>query len=196
MGSSKADEIASKKYFQSNGVLINQLGISEQKMLEKAEAFYVEKIYKKGLSPLAKEISVRGLKQQHHELFSHLYSWAGNFRDYTTGRGLPFCRPEFIENELNKIYAKVNHSIRFGVPEDTFISAVAEFIGDLNAIHPFIDGNGRTQRLSLSLLAKRGNYTISPDKLDKNSWYKTAEISHIYADYSLFENIIKNALIK
>ncbi|MBS9783427.1 MAG: Fic family protein, partial [Pasteurella sp.] len=141
-----------------------------------------------------KDISVRGLKQQHHELFGNIYDWAGNFRDYTTGRGLPFCRPEFIENELNKIYTKVNNSIRFGVSEDIFISAAAEFIGDLNAIHPFIEGNGRTQRLSLSFLAKKANYIISPNKLDKDSWYKAAEISHIHADYSIFQNIIKNSL--
>lgn len=196
MGSSKADEIAAKKYFQPNGVLVNLLEIPDQESLEKAEAFYVELANKKGLSPLSKDISVEGLKQQHRELFDNLYEWAGSFRDYTTGRGLPFCRPEYIENELEKIYKSVNQKISFGVSEKVFAKAAAEFIGNLNAIHPFIDGNGRTQRNSLAFLAKKANYIIDVSTLKKESWYKAAELSHIKADYRLFEEIISQSLQK
>ncbi len=65
MGSSKADEVASRKYFQENGTLHNKLDIKKAPALEKAEAFFVEQAKHESLSPRAKEINTDGLKQMH-----------------------------------------------------------------------------------------------------------------------------------
>ncbi len=191
MGSSKADEQTAKKYFQENGTLVNKLGITDQKKLEKAEAMYVErKTVNNGLSKKAQEISKKGLKAMHKELFSEVYAWAGQFRDYTTGRGIPFCKPEYIDNSLDKIYKDVNSKIKPGISDKDFAKAAGEFIGELNAIHPFIDGNGRTQRQSLRNLARVAEKSIDLDKINKTEWYKAAKKSHALADNSDFEKII------
>lgn len=195
MGSAKGEAIASQKYFidQEKGVLRNKAGLDDKNEIEKLEAFFVEKTLKNGLSEASKQISVSGLKSMHQEMFGDLYDWAGEFRDYTTGRGLPFCRPEYIETELNKIYRQVNQLIKPNMAREKFSHIAATFIGDLNAIHPFVDGNGRTQRETLRLLAEKANQKINHTTLNQQEWYKAAEVSHIAADYRLFESIIDKA---
>lgn len=192
MASSKSDEKRAAAYFQDNGALKNKFGITNQKILEKAEAISAEVALSKGLSATALDISVNGLKQMHKELFGSVYDWAGEFRDYTTGRGAPFCVPQFIEPSLNKIYKKVNQEIQPNMEKETFVKSAAEFIGELNSIHPFIDGNGRTQRQSLDRLAIKAGYTINSEKLNRKEWYEAAKECHLTASYKGFEKIISN----
>lgn len=198
MNSNHSEEIIAQKYFQGaigNSTLVNLLGIKDQKELEEAEAYYIEYTLALGLSDKAKEISPNGLKQMHKELFGDIYEWAGTFRTYTTGRGLPFCRPEYIENELNKLYKKINLSIYSNMDKEEFIKQSAFFIGELNVIHPFIDGNGRTQRQILSLIAEKAGFQLDVNKLNKEAWYKSAEECHKYAIYQGFEEIISSIII-
>ncbi len=196
MGSSKSDEIASKKYFinQEKAILVNKLGLTTKDDIERAGASFVERNIANGLSEKAKDLSIQGLKAMHKELFFDIYMWAGKFRDYTTGRGLSFCRPEFIEKSLENIYTKINNQIAKGMKKEDFIKYSAEFIGELNTIHPFVDGNGRTQRLTLSLLAEKAGYRIDFRNINQDSWYNAAKEAHYLATYSRFENIIKDNL--
>ncbi|MGY0400250.1 MAG: Fic/DOC family protein [Ostreibacterium sp.] len=195
MSSSKSDEQAEKKYFQENGALANKLGITNQKELEAIEARYVEKKLLDSLSVKSLEVSKQGLKSIHKEMFGEVYNWAGQFRDYTTGRGIPFCRPEYIDNELDKIYKIVNKDLKSGMSDEKFAKVSAEFVGELNVVHPFVDGNGRTQRQSLRNLARVAEKDIDINKLNKADWYKATEQSHITADNSGFEKIIQSMIV-
>lgn len=197
-GSAHSDEIIAKQYFQGEigkSVLVNKLGITNQEQLEKAEAYFVEYALMQGLSAQARVLSPDGLKQMHKELFGAIYVWAGEYRHYTTGRGLPFCRPEFIAKSLDKLYQELNQALYEGMDKTPFIKISARFIGELNAIHPFIDGNGRTQRESLLLIAEKAGLRLTINEyLSQKIWYQAAEESHLYARYHGFENIIKNII--
>lgn len=193
MGSGKSDEIIAQKYFQAtigDSPLVNKLGITNQQRLDEVEAYFVENALVNGLSDTAKILSPNGLKQMHLELFGDIYAWAGCYRDYTTGRGFPFCRPEFIDTQLQKIYQKLNETITKPINQQEFIKISAWFIGELNTIHPFIDGNGRTQRKTLDLIAEKMGFYLNIEKLDKNAWYNSAKLCHLYADFSGFEQMI------
>ena len=197
MGSGKSDEIRAKKYFLGeigNSPLVNKLDIDNQKELDEAEAYFVENALANGLSEKAKELSPDGLKQMHKEIFGELYTWAGSFRDYATGRGYPFCIPDYIDENIVKIYGKLNEKIQFGMKQEDFVKTSAWFIGELNTIHPFIDGNGRTQRKTLDLIAEKAGFSLNTSLLDKDKWYKSAEECHIHAKYDGFENIISSLI--
>ncbi len=195
MGSSNSDEAIAKKYFQGevgHSPLVNKLNITNQTDLEKVEAYFVEHALLNGLSTKACELSADGLKQMHKELFGEIYDWAGEYRDYMTGRGLPFCKPEFIELNLNKIYKQLNQKLVENRDKKSFVKISAWFMGELNAIHPFIDGNGRTQRATLMLIAEQADITLKIDNLNQKDWYFGAEEAHIYAKYDTFEQIIRD----
>ncbi|MDO5652402.1 MAG: Fic family protein [Moraxella sp.] len=195
MGSGKSDELQARRYFQGDigeSPLVNKLGITNQNELDKVEAYCVEQALQNGLSNKAKELSANGLKQMHQEFFGAIYEWAGSYRTYTTGRGYPFCRPEFIEKELGKLYQKLNDKLATNTSTQDFIKTSAWFIGELNTIHPFIDGNGRTQRQILSLIAEKSGVKININLLNRDDWYQAAKECHIYATYDGFEKIISS----
>lgn len=131
----------------------------------------------------------------HKEMFGEIYDWAGIYRNYPTGRDLPFCLPDFIESSLESLYKKLNQIIKPNIDKQCFIKSAAEFIGELNAIHPFIDGNGRTQRQTLALIAQKAGFDLTiSDKLVKEEWYLAAAESQATATYDRFEAIISSLL--
>lgn len=199
MGSSQSDELIAQRYFQGeigNSPLINKLAISSQDKLDMAEAYFIEKVLARGLSSQAKILSPIGLKQMHKELFFEIYDWAGCFRDYTTGRGFPFCRPEFIDKLVEKLYLDLNQKLTPHLNKADFIKISAHFIGELNSIHPFIDGNGRTQRQTLSLIAEKAGFNINIQSINREEWYKSAEQCHMSYDFSGFEHIIEQLTLE
>ncbi len=90
---------------------------------------------------------------------------------YDTGRTGPFCKAEFIAAEMDKRFAAINgeNNLR-GLDAATFAARAAEHIGELNAIHPFLDGNGRALRAFLENLAEQAGHHIDLARVDPQAW--------------------------
>jgi cell filamentation protein len=82
-----------------------------------------------------------------------------------------FCYPEHISAQMNGLFTelKENRFLRELAP-DAFAVAAARFLGTLNAIHPFRDGNGRTQLAFLALLADRADHPLALRRLDPHDF--------------------------
>lgn len=78
-----------------------------------------------------------------------------------------FCYPEHIDREMNLLFGglKAKRNLR-GVSNELFAEQAPEFLATLNAIHPFREGNGRTQALFMALLAFRAGHPLELDRLD------------------------------
>jgi cell filamentation protein len=60
-----------------------------------------------------------------------------------------FCLPEHIESYGAEIFGELTEEDRLrGVTRGRFVTRLAHFLSDVNALHPFRDGNGRAQRLA------------------------------------------------
>jgi cell filamentation protein len=101
-------------------------------------------------------ITVDGFREVHRYVFQDAYDWAGEYRTVNTGRTGPFCKAEYIAIELERRLAAINaeNNLR-GLAPDEFAARAAEHMCELNAIHPFLDGNGRALRAFLEMLAPR-----------------------------------------
>lgn len=100
-------------------------------------------------------LSVRHYQAIQHHLFQDVYAWAGRFRTVRLGKdGSAFCYPEHIAREMQRLFADLKRQRYLkGLSPDAFAAAAAHFLASLNAIHPFREGNGRTQASFLTLLA-------------------------------------------
>jgi cell filamentation protein len=80
--------------------------------------------------------------------------------------GSVFCYSERIHAEIHKLFRwlKEENFLR-GRDKDTFARAGAHFLAELNAIHPFRDGNGRSQLTFAALLATRAGYPLDLTRL-------------------------------
>jgi cell filamentation protein len=104
----------------------------------------------------------------HHHFYQDVYEWAGELRTVRTSKGgNAFCFPEYIDAQLKKLFGELASARHFrGLDADAFAGAAAHFLADLNAIHPFREGNGRTQLTFLKLIADAAGHSIDLRRLD------------------------------
>ncbi len=75
-----------------------------------------------------------------------------------------------------------------------FAVAAGEIIGDVNYVHPFREGNGRTQALYLEQLAARAGRPIDLRRIDRARWMAASRASHS-AEYDLLAAEIRRAIM-
>lgn len=128
-------------------------------------------------------------------LFSKIYSWAGEIRRIDISKeDTRFCTTARIEPEANKIFNKLAERKYFvELSEEELIEKLAELYGDLNLIHPFREGNGRTQRILFEHIAWNCNYHLDWSVATKDEWVR-ANILSVCCDFSLLKEIFNNAL--
>lgn len=161
------------EYFTSyDDVLENKLGISDPKALKQLEEeivpFCTAEIYSSFSSA---PLSFQTLRRIHRVMFSDLYQMAGQVRCVDMVRGdnkIPFCFTQNIESEQSRIFEQLKKERYLsGLSRDEFIKRIAWLAGELNALHPFRDGNGRAIRAFLVLLALNAGYELDYSKVSK-----------------------------
>jgi cell filamentation protein len=99
-------------------------------------------------NPLSGESDLAHLKAIHRYMFQDVYEWAGQFRTVNISKGgRLFGLADFLEPSLQQVLTKLaaeKHLVNLDA--DTFAGRAAYFLGELNAAHPFREGNGRMQR--------------------------------------------------
>jgi len=160
------DAVADPYCYPGTTVLKNFAGIRDQAALERFETISTAQ---RADEPLPHgRLGVSHYQAIHHHLFQDIYRWAGKFRTVRLGKsGSAFCYPEHIAREMQQLFrslAKKRHL--HGLPHAAFASEAASFLTTLNAIHPFREGNGRTQTTFLALLADRAGHPLDLDKLE------------------------------
>ena len=152
--------------YKGSSVLKNRLGLRTQVELDKFEKFQVAQRSDEPL-PVGR-LSYSHYRSIHRHLFQDVYTWAGRIRKVRlTKEASAFCYPENIDREMRRLFdwlADENH-LR-DLPPDAFAAMAAHFMGELNAIHPFREGNGRTQNVFLSLLADKAGHPLDFERLD------------------------------
>lgn len=83
--------------------------------------------------------------------------------------GNPFCFPENIESQATKLFEELKASgFLQKLDHSAFADEAAHFLAELNAIHVFREGNGRSQLTFFAVLANYADHPINLDKLDPN----------------------------
>ncbi|MEN8195247.1 MAG: Fic family protein [Pseudomonadota bacterium] len=151
--------------YAGTSVLKNIPGIHDQATLD---AFEAVSTAQRSDEPLpGGRLSVTHYKSVHSHLFQDIYAWAGRFRTIRIGKsGNMFCYPENIAREMKQLFSelKLNRHLR-DLSRDDFAGGAARFLATLNAIHPFREGNGRTQTVFLALLADHAGHPLEMERL-------------------------------
>jgi cell filamentation protein len=141
-------------------------------------------------------ITVAGFREIHRYMLQDVYDWAGEYRTVDTGRTGPFCKAEYISRHMDARFAAINaeNNLR-GLAPDAFAARAAEHICELNAIHCFLDGNGRTQRAFLEILAARAGHEIDLALIDPKAWNAASAKGYHTQDYGPLHKVIAGALV-
>lgn len=107
------------------------------------------------------------LQTFHRAIFSDVYPWAGEVRSVYIARSTLFAAPEnirpYLSAQLRELAAE---DYLQGLDQPRFTDRLAHYLGEVNAVHPFREGNGRTQRSFFGQLARDAGYEIAWDRLD------------------------------
>lgn len=158
--------------YPGSDVLRNRLGLTDAVDLE---AFETEITAARAAEPLPNgRFGVAHYQAIHRHLFQDVYAWAGKFRTVRLAKGgNSFCYPEYIKPEMDKLFAQLRSDdwLR-NRDSERFIEGATLFLADLNQIHPFREGNGRTQLSFLAVLADRAGHELAFNRLDPAAMLK------------------------
>ena len=128
--------------------------------------------------------TVKSLQQIHAFLFGGLYDFAGKIRTKTIAKGNTlFCLAEHLHNYLKTVEA---------MPETTFDEIVDKYV-EMNAAHPFMEGNGRSTRIWLDLIFKKQlKMCVDWSKINKKDYLEAMIASH--TDSTRIRELLKQAM--
>lgn len=169
--------MSDEKYcYPDSDVLINKYGIKElEELYKKERRVTAVTITNISLNPVKGNFDLKHLQAIHKAIFSDIYDWAGKLRTVDIAKSNMFCRVQFMQDYSQDIFDRLkNDKYLIGMDKAQAIEKLAEYIGDINALHPFREGNGRTQRQYIFYLAKTTGIYLdfskaNPDKMMKAS---------------------------
>jgi cell filamentation protein len=180
--------------YKGSFVLKNRAGLRDPDALEGFElemsSIRAEEPLPKGVFDPAHYCAV------HHHLFQDVYRWAGKYRTVRTAKdGNSFCYPEHIESQMELLFVRL-HDAAFlpGSSRTIFADAAAHFLGELNAIHAFREGNGRTQLSYLHLIGLRAGHPLDLTLVQAQPML-AAMIATFHGKFAALEVEIKRLLI-
>ena len=182
-------------------ILKNKLGIKDQKALEDTESVLFSDTYQYFLAKLEADklnFNVDIIFEIHKYFLDPLYSWAGKNRTVQISKdGVLFCKAvhikaamEDFEKLIKKQLPKKNDS------KSSTAKKLAVIHCEFNAIHPFREGNGRTIRLFLDLLALANDYSLIDFGKSSKQTYIDACIAGMSQDYAKMKSVIYKGLKK
>ncbi|MFT4021353.1 MAG: putative adenosine monophosphate-protein transferase Fic [Acinetobacter sp.] len=182
--------------YPDTNILKNKLNIKNQKLLSQAEKDFSELAISQ-IEYTNPPYDLNYLKSIHFQLFSDVYVWAGELRQVDISKGdTRFCTFPRIEIEANKIFKNLEQQNYFQqLDQLEFIEKIADLYCELNIIHPFREGNGRTQRIFFEHLFAFCGYGVDWSKVPSQEVWIEANIAGYYCNLNSLVQIFKLCII-
>jgi cell filamentation protein len=194
------DYVASDKdfnYYENTRCLYNFFSIKDRDRLREI-AIYITSIRTAELmlTPIDGPFDFDRLIATHTHLFSDIYPSAGALRTKTAAKRTEFCRPEYINSSASEIFGKLrkDHFLR-GLDRESFINDLAYYMGEVEALHPFRNGNAITARLFFWDLVFIAGYRIEWLNIDPDRLLE-ADICAIDGDYQPLIDVLEDVVYK
>jgi cell filamentation protein len=183
--------------YPDSDVLINKFNVMDEEKLKELETVYTlfrlsELQIKKPADPL----NLEAFLAIHRSILQDVYPFAGELRKEMISKGSSsFAHPRFIEPELQKVFAELSkENYLKDLPRDKFIPRLAYFLAELNALHPFREGNGRTVREFARQLAFNAGYELNWEKIPEPAEIINAFVDSFNANNDRLENLLDEIL--
>ena len=105
-----------------------------------------------------------------------------------------FANVLFIESAANDIFNKLaRENWLKELDARTLSKRLAHYLSEINALHPFREGNGRVQRIFISQLSQSAGYQLDYSDLEQEQIYRAMELA-FNGDESILANLILERL--
>ncbi|MFJ9523013.1 Fic/DOC family protein [Kitasatospora sp. NPDC101801] len=181
----------SDPYALPNGTLRNLLGIDDAAQLAAAEADITRATLSRiAEHPVPGRFDLAHLRAVHQAVFGLVYAWAGKLRTVEISKHTGFCPLRNLEPYADEIFSRAPSPAQLAAASRSdLVDTLTELYGDINALHPFREGNGRAQRAFLGQLASESDWLLSWDNLDPAE-NQLASIRSFQGDNTLLHKMV------
>ncbi|MFG6338117.1 MAG: Fic family protein [Lachnospiraceae bacterium] len=184
--------------YPDTDTLINKLNIHSQRKLLDAETQTVSiRLYQLQVQPISGNFDFKHLCSIHNHIFQDLYDWAGKPRtvDIAKGNSL-FCPSWNIYGYADDVFRNFYKDCRnSSSSREQFIRVFSTHYADLNALHPFREGNGRSQREFCRELCLQCGYSFDLTHTYKDEMLQASIESLEIGDNKGLESIFRKCII-
>ena len=175
--------------YPGTSCLINKLGIQDETKLAETEAAVVlGKASFLDQQPVTGEFDFTHYRSIHHFLFCDLYDWAGQIRTINISKkGTVFVSAAEIQACADACFTRLAAFTGEGRSHQEIIEEIADFYSTINMLHPFREGNGRTQRLFFTQWIRHLGYEFDLSDVDPDEFM----IATIYAAQGVMDPLIE-----
>ena len=183
--------------YEGTTCLINKFGIKDEKKLSQMETLITTaKCKELEVNPIDGDFGFEHYKAIHKYIFEDLYDWAGLVRTVSISKkGTVFTLPESIEPLADRIFTGLQkENCYIGYDNDQYIESIVDFYCRTNMLHPFREGNGRTQRVFLTQLIRHSGHDINFSTIDTDElMIATIQSANGIVDY--LRNLFRESII-
>lgn len=194
--------------YPDSKVLRNRKGFRDAADLERFEA-QVAAVRMDQLegSPINGAFDLKHLQAVHRHIFQDVYPWAGQLRDGTgmmsktrLGATVVYGNSAHVSGEAGRVLSKLagEKNLR-GLDAAEFVQRLAFYYSELDAIHPFREGNSRTLRSFTYQLAKDAGQTldwrlVSQTQDARDSLYRARDVAVMTGEIGPLSGLISQAI--
>ena len=195
MGKDIYNQRNSNYCYSNSNILINKLNIKDNKKLQIYEAkITAAKLLSLRQKGIIGNFDSAHLCSIHKYLFEDIYPFAGKFRNENIAKGyFRYAEWEYIECELNNLLNKLkSENYLSNILKDKLADRLAFYLSELNVLHPYREGNGRTIREFIRELALKNGFVLNLSKIAPSD-FLNASIKSII-DTTDLSRLIYNSL--
>ncbi len=171
----------------------NKFGIANLADLQRVETpLALRRLLELQRYPIRGHFNTGHLRAIHQYIFRDVYEWAGELRSVNISKpGAIFPPPHYLQPNLDKLFAELTQEEQLrNLPASAWAHRAAYFLGEINAIHPFREGNGRAQREFIRELAFAGGHRLVWRGHSQQEMVDASRLSHLRQNYSGLERIL------
>ncbi len=186
-----------KYVYPGTRVLINKFNCRDAEELRALEArSTMGNLVYLQLHPISGNFDFQHLKDIHRFIFQDVYDWAGKVRTIDIGKNNLFCRAMFIDAYAEEVFGDFYSSCRKAKGDrKAFVTTVVNHFADLNALHPFREGNGRSQREFTRELCLECGYVFDLTGTTYKEMIKASVLSFDKGDNSKLQRIFEKCIV-
>lgn len=147
--------------YPDSNVLVNKLNIKNADALHTAEREITSlRLAAAKMQPIKGKFDMKHLQKIHGYLFGDIYGWAGKLRHVDIAKGNQFCLAMNLDTYGSNLFKKLEKEHYLINSKENVPHRLAYYLSEINVLHPFREGNGRTQRLFIEYLASVAGYRV------------------------------------
>lgn len=169
----------SKYCYPASFVLKNKLNIQDAMELSEAERRITSlNLLEIKENPVTGQFDLKHLQAIHKAIFRDIYSWAGELRTVDIAKGNQFCLCKHLVTYANGIFTKLkSDKFLLGKTIEEIPSFLAYYLSEINVLHPFREGNGRTQRVFIEYLSAFAGFHVDFSSVSSTEMIEASALS-------------------